>query len=153
VIEFNARFGDPEAMNVISLLRDSLTDVFLSIAEGRLNPPAFSDECTVVKYLVPEGYPDKPLKDAPVAIDAHGIESCGAKVYYASVYEQGGRIFTTGSRAFGILGKGGNLEDAERIAEQGCAFVQGPVWHREDIGTKQLIDSKIARMRSLRGRK
>jgi phosphoribosylamine---glycine ligase len=151
IIEFNARFGDPEAMNVVSLLEDSLTDVFLSIAEGQLSHPTFSDDCTVVKYLVPQGYPDKPLKDAAVSIDASGIESSGAKVYYASVYEEKGKILTTGSRAFGVLGRAGSLEAAERIAEKGCSCISGPVWHRPDIGTKGLIGKKVERMRSIRG--
>ena len=153
IIEFNARFGDPEAMNVLSLLQDPLSDIFLSMAEGQLSPPRFSDECTVVKYLVPEGYPEKPLKDAPVSVDALGLERTGAKIYYASVYEQGGKIFTTGSRAFGMLGKAKTLDQAESIAEKACGYVSGPVWHRKDIGTKALIDKKIERMRSIRGQK
>ncbi len=151
LIEFNARFGDPEAMNVLSLLEGSLTDVFLSMAEGQLQPPKFSDECTVVKYLVPAGYPGNPVKDEPVQIDGEGIEKAGAKVYYASVYEDEGKILTTSSRSFGILGKAGTLEDAERMAEQGCRFITGPLRHREDIGTSKLIERKIEHMRSLRG--
>ncbi len=151
IIEFNARFGDPEAMNVLALLNDSLANTFLSMAEGQISPPSFSQDCTVVKYLVPEGYPDKPVKDAQVAIDAHGLEGSGARVYYASVYEQGGRILTTGSRAFGVLGRAKTLEEAERMAEHGCSFISGPIWHRADIGTQALIGKKIERMRSLRG--
>ncbi|MDD5171830.1 MAG: phosphoribosylamine--glycine ligase [Candidatus ainarchaeum sp.] len=150
VVEFNARFGDPEAMNVLSLLNGSLTDTFLSMAEGQLDAPVFSDECTVVKYLVPEGYPVQPLKDAEVIVDSIGLEDCNAKIYYASVYETGGKIMTTSSRAFGILGKAATLADAERIAEKGCGFVHGPVWHRSDIGTAALIQRRIDRMRSLR---
>jgi phosphoribosylamine--glycine ligase len=152
VIEFNARFGDPEAMNVLALLEDSLSNVFLSMAEGDLRPPRFLGDSTVVKYLVPDGYPDKPVKDAQVEIDARGMEDCGAKLYYASVYEQGGRILTTGSRAFGVLGRAGSLEEAERVAEEGCRHIRGPVWHRRDIGTKPLLAAKVARMRSLRGK-
>jgi len=152
VIEFNARFGDPEAMNVLALLQDPLSNVLLSVAEGDLRAPGFSEKSTVVKYLVPEGYPDKPRKDAPVEIDAHGLEACGAKVYYASVYEQGGKIFTTGSRAFGVLGIAQRIEDAEKAAEEGCRHIRGPIWHRKDIGTAMLIGSKVERMRSLRGK-
>ena len=151
VVEFNARFGDPEAMNVLSTLKDPLSDVFLSIAEGQLHPVSFEDECTVVKYLVPEGYPEKPLKDAPVVIDGAGLERCSAGIYYASVYEENGKIKTTGSRAFGIIGKGKTLEDAETISEKGCACVKGPVWHRKDIGTSSLVKRRIDHMKELRG--
>ncbi|MEW6748419.1 MAG: phosphoribosylamine--glycine ligase [Candidatus Micrarchaeota archaeon] len=151
VIEFNARFGDPEAMNVLALLEDPLSNVFLSMAEGQLRPPKFSDQCTVVKYLVPEGYPEKPVRDKPVEIDAHGLEGCGAKIYYASVYEQEGKILTTGSRAFGLLGIAETLDEAEKAAEEGCRHIKGPVWHRSDIGTSKLVGSKSARMAALRG--
>ncbi len=152
VVEFNARFGDPEAMNVLSTLQDPLSDVMLSIAEGQLHSPSFEDGCTVVKYLVPQGYPDAPLKDAPVAIDGAGMERCSAGIYYASVYDDSGVIKTTGSRAFGIIGKAKSLEEAEAIAEKGCSCVNGPVWHRKDIGTASLVDRRVEHMKSLRGR-
>ena len=151
LVEFNARFGDPEAMNVLSLLEGSLTTTFLSMAEGQLQPPKFSHDCTVLKYLVPDGYPTEPKKDQPVNIDSAALEKSGAKVYYASVYENEGKVYTTSSRAFGILGRAKTIEDAQEIAEKGCAFISGPLWHREDIGTKPLIERKIAHMRSLRG--
>jgi len=151
VIEFNARFGDPEAMNVLSLLEGSLSQTFMSMAKGKLKAPRFSDECTVVKYLVPDGYPEKPLKDAQVSVDSSQIKSAGASVYYASVYQKDGSIYTSSSRAFGILGKGETLEEAERIAEKACSFVSGPLWHRKDIGTKALVERRIIHMKELRG--
>ena len=151
VIEFNARFGDPEAMNVLSLLQGSLSEVFLSIADGNLKQPGFSGDSTVVKYLVPEGYPDKPMKDAEVVVDTASIQKAGASVYFASVYEKEGKVYTTGSRAFAILAKGKSLEDAEKTAERASSFVKGPVWHRRDIGTRELIEKRIGHMRSLRG--
>ncbi len=151
VVEFNARFGDPEAMNVLSVLESPLSSVFESIAAGRLRPPKFSDRCTVVKYLVPEGYPDRPVRDAPVTVNAGGISACGARIYYASVHERGGHVLTSGSRAFGLVGMGSSLEEAERISEKGCGFVKGPLWHRSDIGRDALIRKRVERMRSLRG--
>jgi phosphoribosylamine--glycine ligase len=151
VIEFNARFGDPEAMNVLALLEGSLPDVFLSMAEGKLRPPKFSMDSTVVKYLVPHGYPDKPLKDAEISVDAAAARGMGASVYYASVYEKGGRIYTSSSRAVGILGRAKTIDAAELVAEKACACVKGPVWHRRDIGTTALIGRRIEHMRSLRG--
>ena len=152
VVEFNARFGDPEAMNVLALLRDPLSETFMSMAEGQLHPPSFEDACTVVKYLVPQGYPENPLKDAALEIDGAGIEACKASVYYASVYEDSGVVKTTSSRAFGILGKAKTLAEAEAIAEKGCSCVKGPVWHRRDIGTSALVQRRIDSMKALRGR-
>lgn len=153
VIEFNARFGDPEAMNVLALLRDPLPGILEKIADGRLGTATFEDKSTVVKYLVPAGYPDNPKKDEEVRIDEEAIAKAGAKAYYASVYEKDGKIYTTSSRAFGVLGIADRVEEAERIAEKACEFVSGPVWHRKDIGTKALIEKRIKRMVELRGRR
>lgn len=153
VIEYNARFGDPEAINVLALLESSLADTFMSMADGRLDPPQFSTNSTVVKYLVPNGYPTNPISDAEVSIDEPALEQSSAKVYYASVYEKLGKIYTTNSRAFAILGTGAAVADAERIAENGCACVSGPVWHRPDIGSEQLIRKRIEHMKALRGGK
>ncbi|MBS3068506.1 hypothetical protein J4450_07395 [Candidatus Micrarchaeota archaeon] len=117
LIEFNARFGDPEAMNVLALLENDLSDILLSITDGQLESPQFKDASTVVKYIVPEGYPDKPVADSPVDVDIEKIKHNGGKVYFASVYEKDGRVYTSGSRAFATLGIGEHLEDAEMIAE------------------------------------
>ena len=153
IVEFNARFGDPEAINALSLLNDSLGNILLSMAEGQLHQPSFSNDSTVVKYLVPQGYPDKPIADSPVTIDSAAIEESGAKIYYASVYDKGGKIMTTSSRSFAILSKATTLEEAEDKAEKGCSLIHGALWHREDIGTNSLVEKRIERMKSLRGQK
>ncbi len=147
VIEFNARFGDPEAMNVVPLVKNSFAEVLKKMAGGNLGNIEFEDKNTVVKYLVPEGYPGKSKKDAEVSVAENGP----AKVYYASVYEKDGKIYTTGSRAFGILGIADDIEDAEKIAEEGCKNASGPMWYRKDIGTKELIEKRIKHMEEIRG--
>lgn len=150
VIEFNARFGDPEAMNVVPLVKGSFVDILKRMADGTLEKVEFENKSTVVKYLVPEGYPTEPKKDVEVTINEEEIKKIGAKVYYASVYGEGDRILTTGSRSFGILGIADDIEEAEKIAEAGCKSVSGPVWRRKDIGTKELIDKRIKHMEQLR---
>ena len=146
VIEFNARFGDPEAMNVVPLVKDSFTEVLKKMAEGTLDKVEFEDKSTVVKYLVPEGYPGNSKKDAEISVAENG----SAKVYYAAVYEKDGKVHTTGSRSFGILGIADTVEEAEKIAEEGCKSSTGPMWHRKDIGTKELIEKRIKHMKELR---
>ncbi|NYZ77149.1 phosphoribosylamine--glycine ligase, partial [Candidatus Micrarchaeota archaeon] len=150
VIEFNARFGDPEAMNVVPLMKDSFSAVLRRIADGKIGTVKFENKCTVVKYLVPEGYPDNPKKDAEVSVDEGAIMKAGAKAYYASVYETDGKIYTTSSRALGILGMADDIETAEQIAENACSAVGGPVWHRKDIGTRHLIERRVKHMKELR---
>ncbi|MHA2425799.1 MAG: phosphoribosylamine--glycine ligase, partial [Candidatus Thorarchaeota archaeon] len=68
VIEFNARFGDPEALNVLSLLETPVDTVFQSIIDGAVITPKFENKATVCVYIVPEGYPGPDaVKDSPIS--------------------------------------------------------------------------------------
>jgi len=150
VIEFNARFGDPEAMNVLTLLKTELSEIFQSMAEGKLIPVTFSNECTVVKYLVPEGYPQKGLSNKQITIDEKGLWDSGAKFYYGSVYETEDGIYTTTSRTAAVVAKADTLEEAEAKTENALSHIKGPLWHRKDIGTKELISRRMEHVRRLK---
>lgn len=150
LIEYNARFGDPEAMNALMLLRTPLADILKSISEGSLQDAAFSPNCTVVKYLVPEGYPEAGKKDSKIEVDQRAVWDCGAKAYYASVYEKGGSIFTTSSRAVAVVAQDAALERAEEKAECATRAVHGQLWHRPDIGTPALVRKRVEHMRRLK---
>jgi len=148
VIEFNARFGDPEAMNVLSLLESDLSDIVRRIAEGSLNAQSasFSKKATVCKYLVPEGYPDASRPGDPIGLGPRS----DALLYYANVEERGGSLVTLSSRTLAFVGMGETLDEAERIAETAAAAVTGKVRHRRDIGTRALLDKRVAHMKELR---
>ncbi|MDO8727266.1 MAG: phosphoribosylamine--glycine ligase [Candidatus Methanoperedens sp.] len=147
VIEFNARFGDPEAMNVIPLLENDFLDVCMAVVTGTLGKSkvAFKKQATVCKYAVPEGYPDDPVKDSVVEIG-----STNAHVFYSSVYEKDSKIYTTGSRAIAVLGTAGTIQDAEKIAQVGLGALKGRLFSRMDIGTEELIRKRIQHMKELR---
>ena len=150
LIEFNARFGDPEAMNVLPLLKTNFVDICWGIIDGNLsNNVEYTKKATVCKYLAPEGYPDSPKKDELVKINKEKLENSGAKYYYASVYREGVNIYTTTSRAIGILGIANNLETAEKIAEKGIGYVEGKLFHRKDVGTLKLLQKRIDHMNSI----
>ncbi|MDO9324749.1 MAG: phosphoribosylamine--glycine ligase [Methanoregula sp.] len=148
VIEFNARFGDPEAMNVLSLLTSDLSEIMVGITSGTLSHSqvTFEKKATVCKYLVPEGYPD-----APHAGDAiHVGDTNKAITYYANVEERDGTLVTLTSRTLAFIGIGDTLKDAERIAEHAAASVKGLVRYRKDVGTEELLNQRIAHMKELR---
>ncbi len=154
VIETNARFGDPEAMNVLSILKSDLYDIFNSMAQKTLFNMQidWEQKATVVKYLVPNGYPKKSVEPAPITIDYDALESCGAQIFFASVNEkEDGKIYSQKSRSIAILAKADTIERAGEITEIGAQAISGPLWHRKDIGTKELLDKRIAHMKSLRG--
>ncbi len=148
VIEFNARFGDPEAMNVLSLLTSDLTEIIRSIVDGTLSMAdvVFEEKATVCKYLVPDGYPDSPHAGDPLTIGNYG----DAHLYYANVEEKNGTLVSLTSRTLAFVGKGDTLEEAEQCAEKAASSVKGKVRYRHDIGTRTLLDRRIAHMESLR---
>jgi phosphoribosylamine--glycine ligase len=148
VIEFNARFGDPEAMNVLSLLSSDLGEIACGIAEGTLHSQkvSFEKKATVCKYLVPEGYPDAPVSGDVLTVGEHP----GALLYYANIEEKNGNLLTLTSRTLAFVGMGETLEEAESYAEKAASSVRGKVRYRRDIGTKKLLDQRIAHMKELR---
>lgn len=149
VIEFNARFGDPEAMNVLSLLSSDLSEIVCRITEGSLAPvhATFRSRATVCKYLVPKGYPDTPHAGDPIALP----ENPRALLYYANIGKNAsGSLSTLTSRTLAYVGIGETLDEAERSAEEAAAGVKGEVRYRRDIGTAALLDRRIAHMKELR---
>lgn len=105
------------------------------------------------KYIVPEGYPDKPRAGEkifvvpPSAIDP---QPSTLKMYYASVDQKDDGLYLSSSRAIAFVGIDDTLEKAEKIAETACASVKGPVFHRQDVGTRALIEKRVRMMESLR---
>ena len=149
VIEYNARFGDPEAMNVFSLLQSDLIDIFLGIANSSLHEctVTFSNKATVCKYAVPEGYPDSPVKGEH--IDISKVENPD-QLYLASVDLKNNILLESGSRTVAVVGIADTLQEAELIAENEIKRVDGPLFHRTDIGTMELIKKRIDHMKALR---
>ncbi len=151
-IEYNARLGDPEAMNIMSTLESDMAELCLEIGTGRITgKPKFKEQATVCKYLVPEGYPERPLNNVEVTVDEKAITALGGHVYYAAVREEAGRILTSKSRAVGVVGLGGTIAEAEETAEKCMPHVKGKLFYRKDIGTPALIQKRIDHMRQLRG--
>ena len=75
LVEYNARFGDPEAMNVLSIMESNMVDICLKIIDGTLTDNLkFKQVATVCKYLVPEGYPVSPAKDQPFTVDEKSLD-------------------------------------------------------------------------------
>lgn len=149
VVEFNARFGDPEAMNVIPLIETDFVEIMSAMIKGTLDelPVNFSRKATVCKYAVPAGYPDTPEKDSEIIVENIGE----ASIYYASVYEKEGKIYTTSSRAVAALGCAETIDAAEKIAQNALENIRGKLFFRKDIGTAALIQKRIDHMKELRG--
>lgn len=149
VIEYNARFGDPEAMNVLSLLESDFVEICLGIANTTLNEcdVIFSNKATVCKYAVPEGYPDSPIKGE--RIDISKVENPD-HLYFASVDIKEDTLIESGSRTVAVVGIADTLQEAEAIAESEIKKIEGPLFHRKDIGTAELVQKRIKHMNVLK---
>lgn len=153
VIEINARFGDPEAMNVLHLLESDYLAHCQAIADGTLDQHtlSFRPHATVVKYAVPQGYGDgKPAAGTPVEVDESALAAAGATVYYASIERTEDGLRTLTSRTLGVLGEAPTLAEAEAIAEAGLKAVKGDLVVRHDIGKAELIQKRIDHMTAVR---
>ena len=151
VVEFNARFGDPEAMNTLPVLETDFVELLVAAREGEELPELeFADQATVCKYAVPDGYPTDPQAGARVNIDP---ESAGdALLFYASVDAREDGVYTTTSRSFAVVGLADSITDAEAIAEDALqrAGEEG-LRVRHDIGKPDLVQQRIDHMDELRG--
>ncbi len=152
LLEYNARFGDPEAMNVLPLLDTDFVEVCEAVCAGTLDrlSLAFRPEATVCKYVVPQGYglPKRPDDAAPARIVVGDVGA--ARIYYASVDQKPDGLYMSASRAIGVVGIAATLREAEQIAEKAVQAVRGPVDHRPDIGTEPLLRKRVEHMARLR---
>ncbi|WP_132060389.1 phosphoribosylamine--glycine ligase [Halorussus amylolyticus] len=151
VVEFNARFGDPEAMNTLPVLDTDFLDVLVAAREDESLPElSFAPKATVCKYGVPEGYPTDPKAGAKIEVTE---ENAGdAILFYASVDERDDGIYTTTSRAFAVVGVADTIAEAEEIAEDALAVAGDEGLHvRHDIGTADLVQRRIDHMAEIRG--
>lgn len=152
VIEINARFGDPEAMNVLPLLISDFLDICQGIIDGTLSSKkaSFKNKATVCKYVVPMGYGVESLVGEKVEVDEVKIVKDGAELFYASVDQRDNQIYTTSSRSLAVVGIENNIFAAEKVAERALSHVKGKVFMRHDIGKKELIEKRINHMKELR---
>ena len=152
IIEINARFGDPEAMNVLPILESSFTDICWKMATGTLTDDVeFSKDATVCKYVVPKGYGVKSESGHEIAVDEEAIADCGAVVYYANVDVKDGKLVTGTSRSVGVIGRAPTLEEAEQNCEKALEHVKcDAIFVRHDIGTRALVQRRVDHMNELR---
>jgi len=154
IIEINARFGDPEAMNVLPLLDTDFVDICRSMIDGSLNKIKLKikKKSTVCKYIVPEGYGIKSMVGENIYVDEDKIKSTGSILFYASVNKDDGLVKTTSSRSLAVVGISNSIDNAERICEEALSYIKGDhIFLRHDIGTKELIEKRIKHMAEIHG--
>ncbi|WP_338738520.1 phosphoribosylamine--glycine ligase [Haloplanus salilacus] len=157
VVEFNARFGDPEAMNTLPVMETPFLDVLTAARDGDTLPDlSFAPRATVCKYAVPAGYPTDPEAGSRIEVDeesvARAAEGSGgdALLFYASVDARDDGLYTTTSRAFAVVGIADTIAAAEDIAEDALSAAGDGLRVRHDVGTQSLVQRRIDHVEDLR---
>jgi phosphoribosylamine--glycine ligase len=153
LIEFNARFGDPEALNVLPLYEEGDFDRLLyGVATGRVDPNllTFRQRATAAKYVVPPGYGTTPKVGAEVSVDLLKVEDDGVHVFFGDVdSKQPGKYVLGSSRGFALVGEASAIHEASTRVEHALAFVAGDFYVRHDIATKDDLAKRTEHVRGL----
>lgn len=140
VLEYNVRFGDPEAQVVLSRLADDPVDLLMGVAEGRLdgNRPSFDAGASVCVVMAAGGYPEAPRAGELITgLDDHGQLADplpGVSVLHAATRRApDGRWLTAGGRVLGVTASGPDLRSARHLAYEGVGRIRwnGACWRRD----------------------
>jgi phosphoribosylamine--glycine ligase len=142
VIEFNARFGDPETEVILPRLKNDLVDIFMKSLSGELNEIAleWSEESALTVIIASEGYPGRYQKNLPIT----GLErvngESGLWVFHAgTVRDEEGTYRTSGGRVLAVTALGDSIAEAKEKAYQGVEQISFPGAHyRTDIGYRAI---------------
>ncbi|HJF19421.1 MAG TPA: phosphoribosylamine--glycine ligase [Enterococcus columbae] len=134
VIEFNARFGDPETQVVLPRLKSSLAQIIEDLLNDRTPLIEWHDFATLGVVVTAPGYPDEYQKDIPLPVLANTDIQ---QVYYAGVKEQQNQLYSNGGRVFLVSAQGKNLEEAQKNVYDYLNKQQlNEFYYRKDIGFK-----------------
>ena len=131
VIEFNARFGDPETEVVLPLLESDAFDIFQAVAEGReAEQPEWSDDVTMGVVMASKGYPGSYEKGFAI----EGLDQVGPKVYHMGTKCSDGRIVTAGGRVLMVVGRGHEIHQVRDCVYEEMGKISCPnLYFRSDI--------------------
>jgi len=141
VLEFNARFGDPEAQPLLMRLDGDLALIMDAVVDERLDEVElrWHDDASVCVVMASGGYPGPYEKGKAISglKEAEGLED--VKVFHAGTAEKDGRIVTAGGRVLGVTALGRDIPDAIEKAYRACSLISWDgVQYRKDIGAKAI---------------
>lgn len=133
VIEFNARFGDPETEVVLPRLKSDAVELFSAVAEGNQPEAEWSEEATLGIVLASKGYPGSYAKGAVI----RGTENVESKIYHMGTARKDGELVTAGGRVMIVVASAKTLAEAQRKAQHDVERIEcDNLFHRTDIGNK-----------------
>ena len=131
VIEFNARFGDPETEVVLPLIRSDIYDMFEAVATGRdTSAPEWEDAVTMGVVLASKGYPGSYAK----GVEIRGVEDARGIVFHMGTKREGERLLTAGGRVMMCVAKAPTLAEAKELAYADIDRIEcDNLFYRKDI--------------------
>jgi phosphoribosylamine--glycine ligase len=141
VLEYNVRFGDPEAQPLFMRLEDDLLPVLASGANGKFEVSRlhFRKAVTTCIVLASAGYPSDPVKGEPITGIGAARELEGAEVFHAGTALKDGKLVAAGGRVLNVCSSGPHLKDALKLAYEAASRIQWPSKVlRRDIGRRVL---------------
>ena len=131
VIEFNARFGDPETEVVLPLLRSDIYDIFEGVAGGRpVNEPQWAEKVTMGVVLASKGYPGHYDKGFAIA----GLDDVDAQVYHMGTAKSDGEFVTAGGRVLMVVCEGTDIAEARERVYREISYIRcDNLFFRKDI--------------------
>ena len=138
LIEYNARFGDPECQVLMTRYQGDLAALMLAVATGKLaqaDAPNFSDETALTVVIAANGYPATPEKGGRISLD----NVSGAKVFHAGTAEKDGELIASGGRVLNVTATGASVTEAQKAAYAGVDTIDFPTgFCRRDIGWREV---------------
>jgi len=133
VIEFNARFGDPETEIILPRMKTDLLDVFCNISDGKSVEIEWDDFPILGIVMASKGYPG----DYETGCEIKGLEASDATIYHMGTTEKDGKLLTFGGRVLMVVGKGNDLNEARTNALSAVKKIDCEnLFYRTDIGVK-----------------
>ncbi len=144
-MEFNSRFGDPESLNVLTVLKTSFSELLISLYEGKLSNTeiTYVNKASVVKYLVAKEYPFASPDVITFEIDTKAIEDEGLGVIFASCVKDSNNKYNTlkSSRVLALIALGENTDEASiKINKAIEKYFKGKLEYRKDIGSRESLE-------------
>ena len=135
-IEFNARFGDPEAEAILPRMESDLVQLILDIMSGKETEVKWSEKTTVGVVLASEGYPASSTSNAEIEIE-DGMESI---LFHMGTKEENGKLYTNGGRVLIVVAEGDTLAEAKEKAYNDIEKIKcEKLFFRHDIGAKDVV--------------
>jgi len=144
LIEYNFRPGDPEWMNTLIILKDNVLDIIKDLLRGKERKLRLENKASVCKYIVPNNYPEKLNEVLDIAFIESDIKKEDVNIYYSCGVNDNGKLNTGSERGIALIGKADTVSEANKKVEKAVSLINGNFHYRFDIGTEEMIKSKIA---------